>query len=138
KKIIPRKMSGNATPLQYAHLIWRMAELHHDTDGPLSLWYRHDRQHDIGSVFRVVQDGLVRYDHLCISSEIVTGIGIAVPTREIAAGHVQANAVSGLEDVAGGPQVDFIFVGLAWLDQRGRFPALKMAIAGANDAIGQV
>ena len=50
------------------------------------------------------------YDHLCISSEIVTGIGIAVPAREIAARHIEADAVSCLEDIAGGPEINFILI----------------------------
>jgi hypothetical protein len=41
---------------------------------------------------------------------------ITVKAWEIAAGDLQANAMTGLKDIAGGPQVDGVGVDLARLD----------------------
>src|SRR6185312_13852629 len=65
------------------------------------LLYRHDRQHDIRWVLVVVQNSLVCNCQLCIYSKIMSRIGIAIPARETAARHVEANTMSGLEDVTG-------------------------------------
>ena len=48
-------------------------------------------------------------DHqLCICSQIVPGVGIAIPAREAAAGDVQADTMPLLEYIAGHPQVDLV------------------------------
>ena len=52
-----------------------------------------------------------------LCGECPTGIGIAVKAREIAAGNLQTNAMTGLKDIAGGPQVEGIGVDLARLDR---------------------
>src|SRR5205085_6967897 len=44
----------------------------------------------------------------------------------------------GLKDIAGGPEIYCILVGLPRLDERGRLTMGKVAIASADDAIGQI
>src|SRR5712692_1056800 len=86
----------------------------------------------------VVQDPLVCYGQFGISAKVVAGVGVAIPTGEVATGHVQADAMPSLEDIAGGPQVDLILVGASRLDQRWGFTVREVAIASADNAVGQV
>ena len=86
----------------------------------------------------IMQDGLVGGDQFAVLAKSMAGVGIAVPAREVAASDVQANAMALLEDVAGGPQVDDVFVGFARLNQRGRGALREIAVAGANDAIVKI
>jgi hypothetical protein len=46
-----------------------------------------------------------------------TRVGIAVKAWEIAAGDLQTDAMTGLKDIASGPQVDSVGVDLARLDR---------------------
>lgn len=55
------------------------------------------------------------------------GVGIAIKTREVRAGDLQADAVPRLEEVGGSPQVQTQFVDLAWLQQLRRH-ALNQAV----------
>src|SRR5579885_1830041 len=86
----------------------------------------------------IMQDGLMGNHWRIVGTEGSTSVEVAIPAREVAASDVQANAMPDLEDVAGGPQVDFVLVGLAWLDQRWHFSLREIAVARANDAVGQV
>src|SRR6266446_5350731 len=103
---------------------------------PLREW--HNRQHHIRGMLAIVQDGLMRNRQLTISAKIVSCIGIAVPAREIAACHIQANTVSSPEDIAGCPEVNFILVGCPRLNQRRSFSTLKVAITSTNDTICEI
>ncbi len=61
------------------------------------------------------------------------GVGIAIKTREVRAGDLQADAVPHLEKVRGGPQIQAQFVNLPRLQhfRRGE----RLAITGTQDAI---
>ena len=59
----------------------------------------------------------MRYHQLIIDTEVVTCVRIAVPAREAATGYIQADTMALLEDIAGGPENDLVFKGLARLDQ---------------------
>src|SRR6266571_9168089 len=86
----------------------------------------------------VMQDRLVRYCQFSIGAKVTTGIGIAVPAREIAARDVQADTMPSLEDIARGPQIYLILVGFAGFDQRRRLSPREIAIASTDDTIRQV
>ena len=64
------------------------------------------------------------------------GIQVAVKAREIAAGNFQADAVAGVEDVAGGPKIDGERIDLAGDERRGG--GLGVAILGAEDSLGEI
>src|SRR3989442_7099295 len=107
--------------------------------GPLPLVSdRHNRQRHIRWVLMVMQNPLTCHRQLSINTKIMARIRVAIPAGKIAARHVQADAVPSLEDVAGGPQVDVVLVGASRLDQRWSFTARGIAIAGADNTVGQV
>src|SRR5215475_3583510 len=86
-------------------------------------------------MIRVVIDRLIRLYHLCRAESRLARVEVAIEAREVAAGDVDANFVSGLEEVARRPQINRVFVDLAWLD---RLRALgRIAVARPNDAVGQ-
>ena len=68
----------------------------------------------------------------------MTGVGVAIPTREVTAGDIQANRMTRLEDIAGCPEINFILVGFSWLDQRWSLSLREVAIASAIDTVGQI
>ncbi len=68
----------------------------------------------------------------------MTRVGVAVPTREVAARNIQTNRVACLKEIAGCPEIYFILVGFPWFDQRWRFALAEVAITSAYDAIGEV
>src|SRR5215813_15209818 len=77
----------------------------------VALWLSWDnRQRDRGRTVDVVVDRLVRFDHLRRAEGRLARVVVAIEAREIAARDVDANPVSGLEDVARRPQVNHIFV----------------------------
>src|SRR6266496_603572 len=86
----------------------------------------------------IVKDCLIRNFQLCISSKFMPRIGIAIPAREIAARYVQTNAVPSPEDIAGCPEIDLVFVGSPWLNQRCSFPVCKTSISSADNTIGKI
>src|SRR5437660_9716066 len=86
----------------------------------------------------IVQNRLVGYHHFRISTEVVSCIRIAIPAWEVATGNIQANAMALLENVARCPQVYFVLVCFSCFDQRWLLATSKVAVAGANDAIGQI
>src|SRR5215468_3035568 len=86
-------------------------------------------------MIRVVIDRLFRLDHLGRAERRFARVEVTIEAREVAAGDVDANLVSGLEDVASRPQVNRVFVDLARLDGLRAFG--RIAITRANDAVGQ-
>lgn len=55
-----------------------------------------------------MKNGLVRRYEITVLFVVAARIEVSVDPREIAAGYGQSDTVSGLELVAGEPQVDFI------------------------------
>jgi len=84
----------------------------------------------------VVVNGVGGFDELRIGGGGFAGVEVAVEAREVARRDFEANAVAFEEDVAGGPEVDFVFVDLAGLDEFGF--AAGFAIAGAENSFGEV
>ena len=64
----------------------------------------------------VVVHGLLGLDQAGRIRRGLTRVRVAVEAREVAARHVQAEPVAGLEDVAGGPEVDGVGIGAPGLD----------------------
>ena len=62
-------------------------------------------------------------------------VGIAIKTREVRTGDIQADAVPRLEQVRGGPQIQTQFVDLLRLEQFRL--GERLAITGTQDAIGE-
>src|SRR2546430_13428773 len=62
----------------------------------------------------------------------------AIPARETAARHIQADAMSLLKDIAGGPQIDLVLIHPPRLNQRWRLAAGKITISCSDNAIGQI
>ena len=56
----------------------------------------------------VMEDGLVGFPHFYVHALRMTSVGVSVPQRETAAGHVNAYPVVFQEDVAGGLQLDVV------------------------------
>src|SRR5215472_2771906 len=89
-------------------------------------------------MFAVVQDGLMSNCQFSIDTEVMAGVGVAIPTWEIATGHVQANAMSSFEDIAGCPQINLILIGSSWLNERWSLAVSEVAIAGTDNAVREV
>src|SRR5438105_1532585 len=83
----------------------------------------------------IVQDRLAGRPQLGVLSERVASVRVAIPAREVAGSYLQADAVTGLEDVAGGPQVDVEGVRLPGFEQRLR---QTVSIPRANNAVGEI
>ena len=64
----------------------------------------HDGQHDLGGMLGVVIDGLISHHQILVHSEPPAGVGVAVVVRKVGAGDFQADAVAGLEQIAGRPK----------------------------------
>src|SRR5687767_11811104 len=94
-----------------------------------------DRQHDRRWALGVVIDRLIRLDHLGRSERRLARVEVAIEAREVAAGYVDSNSVSGLEDVARSPQINRVFVDLARFNRLRAFG--RITVARANDAVGQ-
>jgi hypothetical protein len=84
----------------------------------------------------VVKNGLHGRQHLGVGAELVAGIEVAVEAREVAAAHLQRDAVPLAEEVARRPEIDLVLEGLAGCDWSGGVGALT--VAGANDAVGEI
>src|SRR5215204_238866 len=84
----------------------------------------------------IVEDGLHRWLHLRVRAELVTGVEVAIEAWEVAAAHLQTNAVPFAEEIAGRPEVDLVFVDLTWRDRSRNVGPL--AVAGADDAVSEV
>ena len=89
-----------------------------------------------GATITVV-DRLVGHPHLYIHALLVTSVGVAIPHREAAAGHVNADAVTPLEHVTGGLEVDLVRVRGSRLQQPGWLP-YRLSKPGTNDALRKV
>ena len=85
----------------------------------------------------VVVDGVGGFDEGGVSRGGFAGVEVAVEAREVAAGYFEANDVAFEEDVAGGPEVDFVFVDFAWLEEF-CWACGGFAIAGAQDSLGEI
>src|SRR5919204_5095049 len=94
-----------------------------------SLCWAYHGQDDVGGMRAVVQDLLMGHPQLGVGAEGVAGVGVAVPAREATGGHLQPDAVARLEDVAGSPQVDHIFVRRPRLDRGWRLALREAAVA---------
>src|SRR5262245_5069069 len=86
-------------------------------------------------MIRVVIDRLFRLDHLGRAERRFASVEVAIEAREVTAGDVDANLVSGLEDVARRPQINRVFVDLARLDRLRAYG--RIAVTRANDPVGQ-
>src|SRR5215204_5220540 len=84
----------------------------------------------------IVEDGLHRWLHLRVRAELVTGVEVAIEAWEVAAAHLKTDAVPLVEEIAGRPEVDLVFVDLAGRDRpRSVGP---QAVSGADDAVGEI
>src|SRR5215207_9424881 len=90
---------------------------------------RHNRQDESRWMLSIVEDRLHRRQHLRVRAELVTGVEVAIEAREVAAGHLQTDAVPLAKEIAGRPEVDLVFVDLTGRDRSGSVGSL--AVAGA-------
>src|SRR5256885_2243182 len=74
-------------------------------------------QRQLRGMTSIVVDGLLRYLQLGVLSGGVSGVWVAVVHREVAARDLQPNAVTGLEEVPGRPDVDRVLVDPPRMDQ---------------------
>src|SRR5579862_341122 len=86
-------------------------------------------------MLRVVINLLAGLHHARRRLNRLPGIQVAIEARKVAAGDIQADAMAGLEHVAGGPQIDVVADDFAWRDWLGSLS--RVAIAGAHDAVGE-
>src|ERR1700730_9563378 len=94
-------------------------------------------EEDVGGAFSVVKDGLVGYGRLRVGAEGAARVGIPVPAWETAARDLEADAVAGLEEVAGRPEVDVVAIRPVRLDRRKLSSRAPVAVARPADAVGQ-
>src|SRR5215207_9530974 len=84
----------------------------------------------------IMEDRLQRRQHLRVRAELMTGVEVAVEAREVAAAHLQTDAMPPAEEIAGRPEVDGVF---EWLTRRNRSGSVgALAVAGADDAVGEI
>src|SRR5690348_3550872 len=76
----------------------------------LLLAWNHRQEHMRG-MSAVMQNCLSRGLHLRIRANPVAGIQVAVPAREVAAGHVQTDTMPRFEQVARCPQINRVLIG---------------------------
>ncbi len=84
-------------------------------------------------MFVIVEDCLFGGYELGIGAEGRTGVWVPIKSREIAAGHLKANAVTATEEIGRDPKIDFELLRLARFEQRQFIAALT--IAGAHNAL---
>ena len=87
----------------------------------------------MGGIARGVVYHLVGWLPPAVLTKGGAGIGVAVKTREVAAGYLQTQLVSRPHEVAGGPQVDGVLVHLSGLDE-GRL-GRRCAVTSPDDAV---
>ena len=78
---------------------------------------RNDGEDQGAGMGGVVVDGVGGLDEVGACGGGLTGVQVAVEAREVAAGDFEADDVALEEDVAGGPEVDFVFVDLAGVEE---------------------
>ena len=83
-----------------------------------------------------VADCLKGSHGLGFSPGLLSGVGVAVESGEIAAGDFQADSVTLQEYVAGGHQVDCVLVNLPRLNEVSLFRGFS--VPGSNDAVGKI
>ena len=84
----------------------------------------------------VVKNPLRGPDHSGRTQQFLSGIQIAVETREITARNQKADPMTGLEDITGRPEVDLVTVD-ATGDQRLR-SSPRSAVSPPHDSVGQI
>ena len=67
------------------------------------------------SVTQIVIDGVVGDHHSAVLAERLAGIRVYVESREVAAGDVDPNAMTFLENICRRKRLDDEFVDFAWL-----------------------
>src|SRR5713226_1311946 len=110
---------------------WRMSGRWRGARSP---W--NDGQHDMRRVALVMEDGLPGRLPAGAGGLVLARVQVAVEAREIAGGDLDADAMTGQEDVAGGPEVDGEASDFSRDKRRGR--RARVAVAGAHDAVRQV
>src|SRR5450755_1799793 len=94
------------------------------------------RQNQSRGVFGIVINGVGGRPVVVGGRLDLPCVQVTVKPGEIAAGNLQTQNVPFQENVAGGPEIDGQLVDLAGIQQGGLF--LRLAVAGADDALGQV
>src|SRR6266478_4691499 len=110
---------------------WRMSRRWRGARSP----WNHG-QHDMRRVTLVMEDRLPGRLPPRAGGLVLARVQVAVEAREIAGGDLEADAMAGQEDVAGGPEVDGEARHLA--RDEGRGGRARLAVAGAHDAVRQV
>ena len=97
---------------------------------------RDDGQHDVRRVRRRVQHGLARDLHPRAGADVLAGVQVAREAREARARHVEPHAVAPLEAVRHRVAADAVLGDLARLEQLGRVALVRVAVARADDPLG--
>ncbi len=95
-----------------------------------------DGQQDVRGAGAVVKNRLVGTAQLPLVRYGAAGVGVAVETREVAAGDFQADAVALLEFIAGHAGVNDDGVDVPGLREHRFFE--RLAVAEPQDSVGQV
>ena len=82
-------------------------------------------------------DRLLGYRDFCIHSLWMACVGVPVPHGEVAAGEMYADAIAFQEDVAGGEQINGVFVDLS-RHQQTRWLPDGLTKPGADESFGEV
>ena len=85
-------------------------------------------------MFPVVIDGVGGFDPTQSAFWILASVEVPIEAREVAAGNLQAQAMSGKKDIAGGPHVDSELIDISRLHEFGFL--LGVAVARPQDSIG--
>ena len=85
-------------------------------------------------MFGIVINCLLCLFHPRAAKGLFARIQIAIETREIVAGKIDAKAMSGLENIARGAQINVVFVNLVRLNRLGLFGRIAIARAGICSA----
>src|SRR5262245_17351786 len=95
-----------------------------------------DRQHHVRGVCAIMVNRLDRRQQFGLCGQGPTRVGITVKAWEIAARNLQTNAMTGLKDIAGGPQVNGVGIDLTRLD--GLWSGGGLPIPRPDNAIREV
>src|ERR1700680_4079521 len=112
--------------------------------GRVVLNLRDDRDPDARRVLGIMEDGLPRHNHIRPDPRRLTGVQVAVPAREAAAGHLKPQPVPGAKQIAGRPQVDVVLGRLGGLSMDPEDPirevdraAVWIHVAQPGDEVGR-